>query len=494
MSSKSLFQSLNEKSLARASWLYGSVLAIMVAYIALMLIFQQAGARLVAPFLILGVGAVALVLQQRKRDMTAMMVFVWGAWCAVTLQGFIRNGVENAALFAYPAMFLLGGWVLGVRQGIFLGLASIFGSLMLAIAEKNDWILSRAPVDPIFYWLPMAVVMLASMAAMMFILKAHWDGMEQALELNTQLQEANAALSLRELALQQSEHQIKLLNEQLEIRVEKRTAELTKALEDLHHAQDELVQSGKLASLGQLVAGVAHELNTPIGNALMTTTAMGAATQQFASQLGSGAIKKSTLKKFVEQIEEGATLAERSLHRASDLVRSFKQVAVDQASERQRSFDLAHTISEVVDTLRPNLRGLPWVLEVDIPEGIDMDSYPGPLGQITINLVMNALLHAFEGRTRGCVKIAVTSKDADSVALVFADDGVGIAPEHLSRVFDPFFTTKLGQGGSGLGLSIVHRLVTQVLGGTLRVESKYGQGAQFILQLPLKSPDNAAQP
>jgi signal transduction histidine kinase len=309
--------------------------------------------------------------------------------------------------------------------------------------------------------------------------------------LNTQLQEANAALSVRELALQQSEHQIKMLNEQLEIRVEKRTAELTNALETLHRAQDELVQSEKLASLGQLVAGVAHELNTPIGNALMTTTAMGAATQQFALELRDGSIKRSTLDRFVEQIEEGATLAERSLHRASDLVRSFKQVAVDQTSERLRAFDLAHTIAEVIDTLRPNLRGLPWILEVDVPKGIVMDSYPGPLGQITINLVMNALLHAFEGRTQGCIKITVVAKGDEDVTLVFADDGVGIAPEHLSRVFDPFFTTKLGQGGSGLGLSIVHRLVTQVLGGTLRVESQLGQGARFTLQLPLTSPDNA---
>jgi signal transduction histidine kinase len=476
MSSKSLFQSLNEKSLARASWLYGSVLAIMVAYIALMLIFQQAGARLVAPFLILGVGSAALVLQQRKRDMAAMMVFVWGAWCVVTLQGFVRNGVGNAALFAYPAMFLLGGWVLGIRQGIFLGLASISGSLGLAVAEKYGWILGSTPADPIFYWIPMAVVMLASMAAMMFILKAHWDGMERAWQLNTQLQE--------------SEHQIKILNEQLEIRVEERTAELTHALDTLHRAQHELVQSEKLASLGQLVAGVAHELNTPIGNALMTTTAMGDATQQFVIELRDRGIKRSTLDKFVEQIEEGATLAERSLHRASDLVRSFKQVAVDQASERQRAFDLAHTISEVVDTLRPNLRGLPWILDVAIPPGIMMDSYPGPLGQITINLVMNALLHAFEGRSQGRIKIAVTALTAQDVTLVFSDDGVGIAPEHLSRVFDPFFTTKLGQGGSGLGLSIVHRLATQVLGGTLRVESRRGHGAQFTLQVPLKSPDN----
>jgi signal transduction histidine kinase len=476
MSSKSLFQSLNEKSLARASWLYGSVLAIMVAYIALMLIFQQAGARLVAPFLILGVGSAALVLQQRKRDMAAMMVFVWGAWCAVTLQGFVRNGVGNAALFAYPAMFLLGGWVLGIRQGIFLGLASISGSLVLALAEKYGWILGSIPVDPIFYWIPMAVVMLASMAAMMFILKAHWDGMERAWQLNTQLQE--------------SEHQIKILNEQLEIRVEERTAELTQALDTLHRAQHELVQSEKLASLGQLVAGVAHELNTPIGNALMTTTAMGDATQQFVIELRDRGIKRSTLDKFIEQIEEGATLAERSLHRASDLVRSFKQVAVDQASERQRAFDLAHTISEVVDTLRPNLRGLPRILDVEIPPGIMMDSYPGPLGQITINLVMNALLHAFEGRSQGRIKIAVTALTAQDVTLVFSDDGVGIAPEHLSRVFDPFFTTRLGQGGSGLGLSIVHRLATQVLGGTLRVESRRGHGAQFILQVPLKSPDN----
>lgn len=477
MQSRSPFQNLNEKSLARSGWLYGSVLLVVALYIALMLFFDQAGARLVAPWIIVAIGAISFLLQRRGHHLRAMAVFIWGAWCAVTLQGFIRNGVGNAALFAYPALFLLGGWVLGVRQGVHLGLASIGASFALALAEQNNWIVGRTPVDPIFYWVPMAVVMLASMAAMLFILKAHWDGIEQALQLNAQLQ--------------QSEHQIKMLNEQLEIRVAQRTAELTDALETLHRTQDELVQSEKLSSLGQLVAGVAHELNTPIGNALMTTTAMGSAAQQFALEMREGLIKRSALDKFVGLIEEGTVLAERSLHRASDLVRSFKQVAVDQASERKRKFDLAHTLAEVIDTLRPNLRGLPWVLDVDVPPGISMESYPGPLGQITINLVMNSLLHAFEGRTQGRIRIAVAAQDAASVTLVFADDGVGIAPEHLSRVFDPFFTTRLGQGGSGLGLSIVHRLATQVLGGTLRVDSELGQGAQFTLQLPLISPNHS---
>jgi signal transduction histidine kinase len=196
-------------------------------------------------------------------------------------------------------------------------------------------------------------------------------------------------------------------------------------------------------------------------------------------------MRKSALEQFLVQCREGALLAERSLHRASELVNSFKQVAVDQASERKRKFDLAEMVTEVVDTLRPNLRGTPWQLEMEIPGGIKMDSYPGPLGQIVINLVMNAILHGFDGLEQGTVRITAVSNLDKTVTLVCRDDGKGISVDNLSRIFDPFFTTKLGKGGSGLGLSIVHRLVTQVLEGTISVYSRPGEGAAFTLLLPL---------
>jgi signal transduction histidine kinase len=277
--------------------------------------------------------------------------------------------------------------------------------------------------------------------------------------------------------------------------VQERTAELSLALATLERAKTELVQSEKLASLGQLVAGVAHELNTPLGNALTSTSTIRDLSERFALQLKSGALKKSELEAFIAQCVEGAHLAERSMHRASALVQSFKQVAIDQSSERKRPFDLDAAVSEVVDTLRPNLKHQPWKIVVDIPKDLRMDSYPGPLGQIVMNLVMNAALHAFEGREEGTITLGGQDNGDGTLTLTCFDNGQGISTENQGRVFDPFFTTKLGQGGSGLGLSIVHRIATQILQGQISVTSEVGVGTCFSLRLPLKviEPDTSEQ-
>lgn len=593
--------------LQRAGSLYKAVLAIMLAYALIMLAGGQGGAQLTAPVLVMGVGGGALWLQQRGKQRAAVIVFVWGIWAVITLQGALRSGIGNPALFTYPALMLLGGWVMGMRQGVALGFASIAASLLLALAEQYGVIVGRTlETSPIWYWFPLAIVMLASMTAMRFILKIHWDALQTAHNLNQELEMVVATLTAREQALQRSEQhfhvisesnplpisvtrkrdgrymavnpawerelgwskedvlgrtslelgiwaeaqkrgqwldelardgrtmnhpivciardgrqvhmiisaetieydnescvlailvnqterlrtemEIKALNEKLETRVEQRTAELSAALINLQKAQEELVHSEKLASLGQLVAGVAHELNTPIGNALITTSALGDATRAFDAVLKEGNIKRSTLDHYIQQSLEGTMLAERSLHRASDLVRSFKQVAVDQTSERRRDFDLAEVVNEVVDTLRPNLKGTSVKVQIAIAPGMGMESFPGPLGQVVINLVMNAVLHAFDGREEGLVTIRAKLLKDGGVSLECADNGSGIAPEHLSRIFDPFFTTRLGQGGSGLGLAIVHRLVTQVLGGQITVDSSAAQGTAFTLRLPLVAP------
>ena len=178
----------------------------------------------------------------------------------------------------------------------------------------------------------------------------------------------------------------------------------------------------------------------------------------------------------------------RGLRSAGELVQSFKQVAVDRATEQRRTFDLLRTSQEVVATLQRSIQVAGHRLQIDIASGIVLDGYPGPYGQVLTNLVNNAVLHAFGARKGGTMRLQAQVLRDVQVEVRFSDDGVGIAAENLKRIFDPFFTTKLGQGGSGLGMSISYNIVTSLFGGELDVESTPGQGTCFILRLPLQAP------
>lgn len=284
----------------------------------------------------------------------------------------------------------------------------------------------------------------------------------------------------------QQEQQIRELNSSLEKRVTERTAELSTTLDNLRRAQNELLQSEKLASLGALVAGVSHELSTPIGNALMVASSFEQARKQFEEEMKTG-LTRSSLQRFLDNIEEGDLLIERNLERAAELIGSFKQLAVDQTSYQRREFSLKNMSHEITITLQPMLRKVPFVLHEDLCEDIKLDSYPGPLGQVLINLINNAVLHAFPGREQGNITLSCT-KVGDMAHLQVKDDGVGIEPHMQKNIFDPFFTTRLGQGGSGLGLHIVYTLVTGLLGGRIDVTSEVGVGTCFTLRLPLVAP------
>ena len=185
-------------------------------------------------------------------------------------------------------------------------------------------------------------------------------------------------------------------------------------------------------------------------------------------------------------------MLERNLQRAAELIGSFKQIAVDQSSYQRRGFELAEVVQEIAVALRPTLRRGGVTLVDDTPPGLRMDSFPGPLGQVLINLVNNAVVHAFEGGAGGRVLIGAEALGGDRVGLWVEDDGRGIAPEHLRQIFDPFFTTQLGQGGSGLGLHIVYTLVTGLLGGRISVQSAPGRGTRFHIELPCRAPATAA--
>lgn len=284
------------------------------------------------------------------------------------------------------------------------------------------------------------------------------------------------------------------LNVNLEHRVEERTIalqqaneELASTLETLKRAQEDLVRSEKLAALGSLVAGIAHELNTPIGNTLMVASTLIDQTHVFSVSYENG-LKRSALEGFIRDVGKAGDIMVRNLHRAADLVTSFKQVAVDQTSSQRRQFNLAEVIGEIVLTLWPSIKKTAFSVAQNIDKDILMDSYPGPLGQILTNLVNNALIHGFDNCQTGLISITGRSLDNEWVELTVADDGVGIPPENLKRIYDPFFTTKMGSGGTGLGLNITHNIVTGVLGGRITVESEVGQGTSFTLTLPRHAP------
>jgi two-component system NtrC family sensor kinase len=277
---------------------------------------------------------------------------------------------------------------------------------------------------------------------------------------------------------------LQLAHDHLEQRVQERSQELEQAM-------TLLMQSEKLAALGNVVAGVAHELNTPIGNALLTATSLNKGTHELREQMTGNSLSRRGLEDFVASVEEGSGIVSRSLERAAALVRSFKSVAVNETSEARMDFDLRQVLDDCVALLLPGMKHRPITVELDCPSGIRCNSYPGALTQIVSNLVENAARHGLEPTGGGTVHIKVQNSDENpSVVLTVSDQGVGIPPEHLRRVFEPFFTTRLGQGGSGLGLHVVHSLAKGPLGGSIEVRSTVGLGTTFELRFPAKAPMN----
>ena len=268
---------------------------------------------------------------------------------------------------------------------------------------------------------------------------------------------------------------------------EQANRELAAALEHLSITRDELVRRDKLAALGALVAGIAHELNTPIGNGLVVATTMAERTQALQAGLQDG-LRRSELETYLAQAGEADAIVLRNLQRAADLVSSFKQIAVDRASSQRRHFLLRQFIAELMLPLSATLKGAGHVLTQQVPPDLAMDSYPGPLGQVLSNLVENCVRHAFEGRSGGAIDItARASANGETISIAIADNGAGIAAGDLARIYDPFFTTRLGSGGSGLGLHVAHNIVTGVLGGHIEAASS-AAGTTFTLHLPVIAP------
>ncbi len=299
------------------------------------------------------------------------------------------------------------------------------------------------------------------------------------------------ALQEREKERRAFEDEVCNLNEFLEERVQSRTRDLaatnkdlTEAMERLSQAQLQLIQSEKMASLGALVAGVAHEINTPVGIGVTAASHLEDRTKVMLDEFRAGALKRTNLEEFLGLCDESTRMILTNLRRASDLIRSFKQVAVDRSTEERRAFHLRDYLEQVLLSLRPHLKKTALTVELVCDQELEIDSYPGVFSQILTNLVMNALQHAFDPGQVGRIVISCALEQG-RLRFVFTDDGKGIAPEHLGKIFEPFYTTYRQKGGSGLGLSIVYNLVSRTLGGDIFVASEPGQGTVFTITVPL---------
>ncbi|MBB4841829.1 signal transduction histidine kinase [Paucibacter oligotrophus] len=285
----------------------------------------------------------------------------------------------------------------------------------------------------------------------------------------------------------------------LEDQVEQRTVELTSANDDLLQAlghlktaQHELVESEKLASLGRLVAGVAHELNTPLGNSLTVVSSLEDRYRRLEEMLNNSTpMRRSLLEELVRDTRRGQDILQRNVQKAADLVRDFKQVAIDQTTDLRREFDLAQVVEDVLVMVEPSFKHTPYLIKEALSKGIMMNSYPGSLGQVLTNLLINALVHGFEGCKSGEVEVRCERLSITEVELSISDNGIGMDESVRRRIFDPFFTTKLGTGGSGLGMHIVHNIVTHVLGGQIEVFSSPGNGARMVIRMPCVAPQRS---
>ena len=307
------------------------------------------------------------------------------------------------------------------------------------------------------------------------------------------------------------ERELALHRTHLEVLVAARTAELTEAiaradqinlalssaLDTLSLAQEQLVRRDKMAALGALVAGVAHELNTPIGNSLVVASVLAERIGTLAARVAGG-LRRAELERFLSDAAEAGDLLVRNLQRAAMLVTGFKQIAVDQASSERRAFSLAALLAELAAPLRTRARGagvrLDLALDTGLDTGLDMDSYPGPLAQVVSELFENCLAHAFADGRSGTVRLGAALRTHDLVAVTLEDDGAGMTAQVQQRVYDPFFTTRMGAGRSGLGLHVVHNIVSGVLGGRIDLHSAPGHGACFTLLLPRVAPQAADAP
>ncbi len=282
-----------------------------------------------------------------------------------------------------------------------------------------------------------------------------------------------------------AEEILKDYNKTLENEVSLRSKDLSNAIENLQVTQTQLVEVEKMATLGGLVAGVTHEVNTPLGISVTLSSLFNNETEALIKAYKNNNLKRSDLEKYMETISQSSSMLASNLNRAAELIQSFKQVAVDQSIEEKRAFALKKYLTETLLSLQPKLKRTNIRVDIVGDETISLRSYPGVFTQIVTNLIVNSLNHAYDPDDHGCVVIDFR-REGSSLIFNYSDDGQGISDENRAKIFEPFFTTKRGKGGTGLGLHIIHNLVAQKLGGTISCESEKGKGSKFIITVPIE--------
>lgn len=329
-----------------------------------------------------------------------------------------------------------------------------------------------------------------SRGAWNYVMKPIYDLSELELAVDLVIEKAELIRNNRlykeglEVEVEKRTRELYDLNRDLERRVAERTAELESSIKVIKEAQAKLVQSEKMAALGGLVAGVAHEINTPVGVGITAASHMETATKEFEKLFENEQMKKSDLHGFLSTTKEASRILLTNLTRAAQLIQGFKQVSVDQNTGSKRVIDFREYIDKILMSLHPKIKLTNHKIIVNCPDELLVDTYPGAISQIMTNLIMNSLTHAFDEDDTGKIHIDVKKKD-DFLELTYSDNGKGIDEEHINHVFDPFFTTKRASGGTGLGMNIVYNLVTQKLNGQISCSSQPGEGTSFLFTMEI---------
>jgi signal transduction histidine kinase len=350
-----------------------------------------------------------------------------------------------------------------------INLLVIFGCIMLilpVILLSTYWIIRKTVIRPI---------LLLSQAVDDFSRHQY----DKPIQLKGQNELGKLVKNFNEMA-----ETIDRYNRDLRNMVEEKTAETIQAIELL-------AQSEKMASLGNMVSGIAHEINTPVGIGVTAASFLSMKTKEFAEIYSNGDIHRSDLESYLENAKESSNIILSNLERASDLIQSFKRVAVNQTLNDIHDFNVRSYLNDILNTIHPRLKKTTHRVEIDCPEDLVINSSPGAFSQILTNLIINSLIHAFDEGESGLIRIQIHFREAEKLLeILYTDNGKGIPQENMKLIFTPFFTTKRGQGGTGLGLNIVFGVVTQQLKGSIQCESVPGTGVKFIIKIPLISEGN----